>query len=188
MTFTLDITWHKEEIYGKKWEKFNRALVVINQVFHPAKVQKHTRLSTYKALVRRILTYGSEVWTIRKQDEQRLTTAKMKFVRRTAGYSLLDHVRNKHIFLDKVKVTPKTEYVNNYRQNWLHHIKRMDRARIPKQMFQYSPHWTTTARKTEKKMVGDHNRPLGLILEWKIRMINFILFILHLHTPEESLL
>jgi hypothetical protein len=57
---------------------------------------------------------------------------------RTAGYSLLDHktMRNEYI-LDKIKVTPITEYVNNYKQNWLQHVKRMDRARIPKQMFRY---------------------------------------------------
>jgi hypothetical protein len=27
------------------------------------------------------------------------------------------------------------------------------------------PHWTMTARKTEEKIVGDHNRVLSLILE-----------------------
>jgi hypothetical protein len=36
-------------------------------------------------------------------------------MRRTADYSLLDHKRDKHI-LDKMKVTPITEYVNKYRQ------------------------------------------------------------------------
>jgi hypothetical protein len=45
--------------------------------------------------------------TLRKQDERRLTTAKMKLMRRTEGYSLLEHMRNKYI-LDKVKVTPIT--------------------------------------------------------------------------------
>jgi hypothetical protein len=30
------------------------------------------------------------------------------------------------------------------------------------------PHWTTTARKIEERMVGDRNRPLDLILEWKM--------------------
>jgi hypothetical protein len=62
----------------------------------------------------------------------------MKFMRRTAGYSLLDNMRNKHI-LDKMKVTSVTEYVNNYKQNWLQHVKRMDTACIPKQMFRYAP-------------------------------------------------
>jgi hypothetical protein len=32
------------------------------------------------------------------------------------------------------------------------------------------PHWTTTARKIKEKMVGDRNRPLGLVLEWKMMM------------------
>jgi hypothetical protein len=33
------------------------------------------------------------------------------------------------------------------------------------------PYWTTTARKTEEKMVGDRNRLLGLLLEWKIMIM-----------------
>jgi hypothetical protein len=36
----------------------------------------------------------------------------IKFMIRTAGYSLLDHMRNKHI-LDKLKVTSITVNVNN---------------------------------------------------------------------------
>jgi hypothetical protein len=70
-----------------------------------------------------------------------------------------------------MKVTPITEYVNNYRQNWLQHVKRMDRARIPINVSIW-PLWTT-ARKTEEKMVGDRNRSLGLILEWKMMVIYF---------------
>jgi hypothetical protein len=76
-----------------------------------------------------MLTYGSEARTIRKQDEQRHTTTEMKFMRRTASYSLLDHMRNKHI-LDKVKATPLTEYVNNYIQNWLLHVKEWTEPRF----------------------------------------------------------
>jgi hypothetical protein len=50
----------KEEIdIEKKLEKFNRALRIINQVFHPAKVRKHTRLSAYKTLAGPIITSGS---------------------------------------------------------------------------------------------------------------------------------
>jgi hypothetical protein len=60
----------------------------------------------------------------------------MKCMRRTADYSVRPH--EKHILV-KMKVTPITEYVNNYRQNWLQHVKRRDRARIPKQVFRYAP-------------------------------------------------
>jgi hypothetical protein len=37
--------------------------------------------------------------------------------------------------------------------------------------FSICPHWMMTARKTKDKMVGDRNRPLGLILEWKMMMM-----------------
>jgi hypothetical protein len=86
-----------------KLEKFNRELRTIKQVFHPENVRKHTRLIAHKTLARTKLIYGTEAWTLRKQDEQRLTTDEMKVMRRTAGYSVLEHMINKHI-LGKMKL------------------------------------------------------------------------------------
>jgi hypothetical protein len=87
---------------------------------------------------------------------------------RTAGYSLLDHMRNRHN-LDKMKVTPITDCVNSYSQNWLQRKKEWTEPGFQNRCFDM-PHWTTTARKSEEKTVGDRNRPLGLILEWKMMM------------------
>jgi hypothetical protein len=39
------------------------------------------------------------------------------------------------------------------------------------------PHRTKTARKTKEKMVGDCNRPLGLILEWKMMMMMVVVVV-----------
>jgi hypothetical protein len=50
-----NLTYKIEIDVENKLEKFNRALRVINQVFHPAKVRKHTILSAYKTLARPIL-------------------------------------------------------------------------------------------------------------------------------------
>jgi hypothetical protein len=73
-------------------------------------------------------------------------------------------MRNKHI-LDKMKVTLITECANNYIQNWLQRVKRLD-----SQDSKTNVSTTTTSRKTKDKMVVDRNRPLGLILEWKMMM------------------
>jgi hypothetical protein len=43
------------------------------------------------------LLYGCEIWTLIKRAIRRLKTAEMKFVRPTAGYSLLDHRGNEDI-------------------------------------------------------------------------------------------
>jgi hypothetical protein len=37
-------------------------------------------------------------------------------------------------------------------------------------------HWTTTARKTEEKMVGGRNRPQGLIQEWQMMIYELRLY------------
>jgi hypothetical protein len=70
---------------------------IINQIFKPSLVQKHTRIKIYKTLARPILTYGSEVWTICKSDRARITANEKKFVRRTARYTKLDKKRNTEI-------------------------------------------------------------------------------------------
>jgi hypothetical protein len=57
---------------------------VINNVFKPNSVQKHTR-------IRVILTYDSEAWTVYKSEESRITAAEMNLMRQTAGYTCMDY-------------------------------------------------------------------------------------------------
>jgi hypothetical protein len=55
-------------------------------------VSRHTRIRVYKTLARPVLSYGSEAWTIRT-DERRSISAEMRFLSRTAGYTLYPDVR-----------------------------------------------------------------------------------------------
>jgi hypothetical protein len=41
-------------------------------------------------LAKVVLTYGSEAWTIEKSNKNRLLTLEIKFMRLTAGHTLLD--------------------------------------------------------------------------------------------------
>jgi hypothetical protein len=78
-------------------------------------------------------------WTIRKADEERLQAAEMKFMRKTAGFTLWDHKRNERI-LKNLKVEPIPKFIQNYRGNWMEHIERMDSSRIPNNLLNYRPH------------------------------------------------
>jgi hypothetical protein len=74
----------------------------------------------------------------------------MKYMRRTAGCSLLDHMRNEHI-LDKMKVTPVTEYVNQTKLATT--CVKNGQSQYSKPNVLICPCWTATARKTKEKMV-----------------------------------
>jgi hypothetical protein len=82
---------------------------IINQIFKPSLVQKHTRIKIYKTIARPILTYGSEAWTICKIDRTRITANKMKFLRRTASYTKLDKKRDTEI-LRELKINSVLEH------------------------------------------------------------------------------
>jgi len=84
------------------------------------------------------LLYRSESWTIKARDARRITAAEMKYIRRTAGYTWTDHKTNTQI-AKKLKITPILEKLQEYKRNWIHHVNRMPRNRLPRVMKQYSP-------------------------------------------------
>ena len=53
--------------------------------------------SLYKTLARPVLCNGSEAWTMRINDINRITASEMKFIRATAGYTRWDHERNEDV-------------------------------------------------------------------------------------------
>jgi hypothetical protein len=89
-----NISYEGEKDFNIKAANFVRVLGVINKIFKPSLVSRHTRIRIYKSLARPVVSYGSEAWTIRRTDEKRLISAEMRFLRRTAGYTRWDNKRN----------------------------------------------------------------------------------------------
>jgi hypothetical protein len=133
------LTYEGEKDMPSKISKFLKTIGVINQVFKPSLIQQHTRLNIYRTLARPVLIYGSEAWTIRKADERSLQAAEMKFMRKTAGFTLWDHKRNEEI-LKYLKVEPVSKFIQNYWAKWKEHIERMDSSRNPNNLLNYRPH------------------------------------------------
>jgi hypothetical protein len=92
-TFTyLDCTisyQEKKDIYFKI-TKFLQILGLLNNTLKPNLVQRSKRLKLHKTLALPTLLYGSEIWTIKQCDKNWLQTAETKYLRRTAGYTLLN--------------------------------------------------------------------------------------------------
>jgi len=100
-----------------------------------------------------VLLYGSETWTIKARDARRITAAEMKYMRRTAGYTRTDYKTNKQI-AKELKITPIWDKLLEYKRNWIQHVNRMPRNRLPGVIKHYSP----TGRR-------NHVRPLKRLLD-----------------------
>jgi hypothetical protein len=79
-------------------------------------------------------------------------------------------MRNKHI-LDKMKAMSIIDDVNNYRQSWLQHIKRMDSVMIPKQIFCYIPTGQRLPGRPKRRWLETITG--YYVLEWKMMTIQY---------------
>jgi hypothetical protein len=99
-----------------KVANFVRLLGIINQIFKPSLISRHTGIRIYKTLARPVLSYGSEAWTVRRTDERRLISTEMRFLRRTAGYTRWGHRRYEDI-LTELQMSQITEFIYQNRKN-----------------------------------------------------------------------
>jgi len=58
----------------------NRAIRIIIHQLKKSEVQKHTKMKAHKVVAGPVFSYGSETWTIRKQDKRRLTSEEIIFL------------------------------------------------------------------------------------------------------------
>jgi hypothetical protein len=100
-----------------------------------------------------VLLHGSETWTIKVRDARRITAEEMKYMRRTAGYSWTDYKTNTQT-AKELKITPIWDKLLEYKGNWIQHVNRMPRNRLPRAMKHYSP----SGRR-------NHGRPLKRLLD-----------------------
>ena len=59
-------------------------------------------------------------------------------MRRTAGYTRTDFKTNSHI-AKELEITPVLDKLLEYKRNWIQHVNRMPRDRLPRIMKHYSP-------------------------------------------------
>ena len=59
-------------------------------------------------------------------------------MRRTAGYTWTDYKTNLHN-AKELEITPVLDKLSEYKRNWIQHVNRMPRNRLPRIMKHYSP-------------------------------------------------
>ena len=95
------------------------------------KTFKKTRIKLYNTLALPVLLYDSETWIIKARDARKITAARMIYMRRTAGYTWAEYKTNTQI-AKELKITPILDKLLEYKGNWIQHVNRMTRSRLPR--------------------------------------------------------
>ena len=97
-----------------------------------------TKIILYETLIRPLVSYGTEAWTLTKKEEQVLLIFERKIFRRIYGpnYENGEWKRRTNRGLEEMR---KGEYIVKsikvQRISWLGHLERMEEDRMPKKIF-----------------------------------------------------
>ena len=102
----------------------------------------HIPLAAKKTIFESILTptlmYGAETWVTNTKERSKIQAAEMKPLRLMRGKTRRDRIRNEK-FREEVGVTPVLHKIDAAQLRWLGHLERMDRGRIAKRRWEWTP-------------------------------------------------
>ena len=132
-----DISLDIDKDIEKKTNKFQHICGTINKTLKN-KVTKSTKLKLYKTMAVPLILYGSESWIERKRDKSNIQSAEMRFLRTVKGCTRRDHIKNDDI-REELGIFNLNEKIEEYREKWRLHLKRMNGDRIPVVVNNYRP-------------------------------------------------
>lgn len=98
-------------------------------------ITRATKIKIYYTMIRPVVTYGSEIWSLTATEENSPRSFERKIIRRIYG-TIRDHnewtIRNR----EKEMSSMEARFVKSQRLRWLGHLYRMPGTRIPRRMLE----------------------------------------------------
>ena len=103
----------------------------LSKIWRSAGISIKTKVKVYETIVIPVFLYGAECWRLRKNDERKILSTEMGWLRRIMGVSRLQHIRNDEIRKQMGQQDTLCAKVQRKRLKWFGHITRMDGKRLP---------------------------------------------------------
>jgi hypothetical protein len=143
------VSYEKEKYIGNKIIKFLTITGLINNTFKPNKVQKGTRIKLSTTMALPMLLYCSETWTVKWRQIQTNSSVNEVYVKDCKIY--LEGSQNQW---RNIKQTSILDKITGYKNDWIQHVNRIPRSRLPNLLTKYAP-----------RSKRNRNWPLNRLLE-----------------------
>ena len=106
----------------------------------------------YRTMVRPVLIYGSETWTMKRREEERLQRTEMRMLRWILGLTLRDKKRNDDIrrILGVACITDK---VREARLRWFGHVQRREEEDCVRRILEADVHGQRSRGRQRKRWI-----------------------------------
>lgn len=120
----------------------NRCYFSFQKLLRSSLVTRHLKLLVYKTIIKPVVMYGSETWTLTKRDEDRLCTWERKVLRKIYGAVNTNgqwRIRTNAELAQLYDSPNILADIKARRIRWLGHVHRMNEHRVPKKVLQAKP-------------------------------------------------
>jgi len=125
----------------------------------PRALNTSSKLKIYKNLIRPVVTYGCEAWTLINRDEQHLRIFERRILRKIFGPVQNEDgswsIRMNYELNKLIKNADIVRFIKSRRIAWLGHVMRMDGKRTPKRILEWKPIGTIIRGKPRKRWIVD---------------------------------
>uniref|UniRef100_A0A8D8WWJ8 Craniofacial development protein 2 n=1 Tax=Cacopsylla melanoneura TaxID=428564 RepID=A0A8D8WWJ8_9HEMI len=101
-------------------------------------ISRKTKLTIYYTLIRPIITYGSESWTLTQEDQEKIRRFERKIIRRIYGAIRVSEeewrIRTNREIQEILKGEDIVKFIKSQRLRWFGHVQRMEEGRMPKKI------------------------------------------------------
>lgn len=130
---TVNTNNNMEEEVMNRIKSAERCLFSVNKLFTSRLLTKTTKLRIYKTIVRPVLMYGAETWTLSKKMERKIITFENKVLRKVFGPVSENGIfrRRKNIEIHTLFNEPDvTAVIKSRRIEWLGHVLRREEKMV----------------------------------------------------------
>ena len=155
----------------------NKAYYANRQLFNSRPISRNSKLQIYRTLVRPVVTYGSESWTLTMEEERALAVFERKILRKIYGPvkgNELWRIRRNDELEAIIKLESIVRFIKWQRIRWFGHIERMQDPAIPKKILYGKLYATRRRGRPKMRWLDDVSmdlRKMG-VNEWRDRARN----------------
>lgn len=144
----------------------NKCYYALIKLFRSKSLSRQTKCNIYKTLVRPVLTYGSECWTLAKIEEESLLRFERKILRMIFGAVKLDNVwrrRYNDELYEIYKDINVVRFIKIARLRWIGHVFRRGDGEVIKRIVKQVPEGTRKVGRPRRRWQEDVENDLRIM-------------------------
>ena len=142
---------HQTEITNRL-NKYNGNVNALYPILKDKNVPSKAKVIIYTKVLRPILIYGAETWSLTKKSESRVQAAEMRVLRMILGVTRRDRIRN-DVIRERLNITSVLKIIEKSKLRWYGHVKRMEENRYPRKYLDWIPQGRRPVGRPRKRWI-----------------------------------